>query len=371
MPSKKIVASVISDLTTDQRVIRICTTLAEMGFRVTVIARQFPNSLPLDQYNFDALRIKCYSSRGFLQYAEFNIKLFFRLLFCKTDYFLSNDLDTLLPNFLVSKLKRKQLFYDTHEYFTGVPELKNSPFKRKVWKTVENWLFPKLKVVYTVNDSVKKLYQEEYGNKIEVIRNIPPTFSIEKRELPKEWNNKVILLMQGAGINNGRGGLELAESMKYLDDNYLLVFIGGGNIWDILKKQIREWGLDKKIQMIEKIPPSELKKYTPIAHIGFSLDTFTDLNHLYNLPNKIFDYIHAGVPVIATGIPEVKKIIDEYQCGVCIDKCDPLLIADTIKEIIKNKEEYNKMKSNCLEAAKTLSWDHEKKRLIMIYKPYL
>ena len=175
MTKKKITVSVISELTTDQRVIRICNTLHRMGFEVCVIARAFKDSLPLADYPFKAERIKCFFRRGFLQYAEFNTRLFFRLLFRRTDYFLANDLDTLVPNYLVSRLRRKKIFYDTHEYFTGVPELSGSPLKRKIWKFFEDRVFPKLPVVYTVNESVKNKYREEYGIEIGVIRNVPET----------------------------------------------------------------------------------------------------------------------------------------------------------------------------------------------------
>jgi hypothetical protein len=155
MIKKLITVSVISELTTDQRVIRICTSLQQMGFDVKVIARLFSNSLPLDSYTFKAARIRCYFKKGFLQYAEFNTKLFLRLLFLKTDYLLANDLDTLVPNYIVSRLRRKKIFYDTHEYFTGVPELTKHPFKKRVWKFFENRIFPRLPVVFNVNVSVK------------------------------------------------------------------------------------------------------------------------------------------------------------------------------------------------------------------------
>lgn len=371
VPSKKITVSVISDLTTDQRVIRICNTLQTMGFDVTVLARRFTGSLPLDKYSFKVKRIKCFFKRGFLQYAEFNTKLFFKLLFCKTDYLLANDLDTLVPNYIISKWRRKKIFYDTHEYFTGVPELKHSPFKRKIWKFFENWIFPKLKVVYTVNDSVKNKYQEEYENNIEVIRNVPTTSSFEKMEIPHRWQNKKILLMQGAGINEGRGGLELLEAMKFLPEEYLLVFIGSGNQWNKIAVKTKEWQLEKKVEMIPKLPPAQLKQYTPHAFLGFSLDSFNDLNCLFNLPNKVFDYIHAQVPVMATAIPEVKNIIQQYDCGICLNSYEPKFMAETIKKISLDKIRYNQYKQNCLIAAKELCWEKEEQKLIAIYKIFL
>ena len=371
LQKKRITISVISDLTTDQRVIRISETLQEMGFEVSVIARSFHNSLPLGNYTFKANRIKCHFRKGILQYAEFNFKLFFKLLFCKTDYLLANDLDILIPNFVCSRLRSKKIIYDTHEYFTGVPELKDSHAKRKVWKLAEDFIFPKLKTVYTVNDSVKNKYQEEYKNHISVVRNVPVTTSYTKIEMPEKWKNKTVLMMQGAGINVGRGGMELLEAMKYLPEKFMLVMIGSGTQWEDIKQKKVDWNLTDRVEMIDKLPPEKLKGYTPLAHIGFSLDSFNDLNCLYNLPNKIFDYMHAGVPVIATAIPEVKRIIDEYQCGISLESNEPKMIAAAINKLMADEEAYNFYKNNCSIAAKELCWENESKKLKAIYDPFL
>lgn len=371
MAAKKITVSVISDLTTDQRVIRISNTLQQMGFDVTVIARKFSDSLPLGNYLFKASRIHCYFRKGFLQYAEFNLKLFFRLLFCKTDYLLANDLDVLLPNYIVHQLRSKKIFYDTHEYFTGVPELNNSPVKKKIWKWIENWIFPKLPVVYTVNDSVKNTYEQEYRNTLSVIRNVPVTENIIPETLPEKWRGKKILLMQGAGINNGRGGLELLEAFRLLSGDYLLVYIGSGTQWETIAQKRVEWQLEKRVEMIGKLPPPQLKRYTRLAHIGFSLDSFDDINYLFNLPNKIFDYIHAGVPVIATAIPEVKKIIEGYDCGTCVANLEAATLAGAITSMMNNKGRYDNYKINCATAARELCWENESEKLKAIYQPYL
>ncbi|MEO6582810.1 MAG: glycosyltransferase [Ferruginibacter sp.] len=369
---KKITVSVISDLTTDQRVIRISNTLQQMGFEVFVIARKFKNSLSLDEYLFTATRIHCYFRKGIMQYAEFNFKLFLKLLFCKTDYFLANDLDVLIPNFVVSRLRNKKLFYDTHEYFTGVPELRNSPTKKRVWKFFEDWIFPNLTTVYTVNDSVKNKYHQEYGNQIGVIRNVPSAIkNIAPPLIPMQWKNKQILLLQGAGINEGRGGLELLEAMNYLSTNYLLLFIGSGTQWHEIAQNRISWNLQGKVEMIDKLHPAKLQQYTAIAHIGFSLDSFADLNCLYNLPNKIFDYIQAGVPIIATGIPEVKQIMDRYKCGICIADNAPATIANAIKEMTEDKQMHLQFKVNCEQAAMELTWENESVKLKAIYQPYL
>lgn len=370
-PRKRIIVSVISDLATDQRVIRIAATLQEMGFEVFVIARSFKTSLPLESYPFKASRIRCYFSKGTLQYAEFMTKLFFRLLFKKTDYFLANDLDTLLPNFWVSRLRGKYLFYDTHEYFTGVPELTASPMKKKVWKKLEDYIMPRLKTIYTVNDSVKREYESEYNVHLSVIRNLPVTVNVTPAPVPEHWRGKIILLAQGAGLNEGRSCIEMIDALPLLDDRFHLVFIGGGNAWEKLKKRRKEMQLEHRIDMMEKMLPSKLKSFTPLAHLGMSLDNFTDKNFLYNLPNKIFDYMQAGVPVFATAIPEVKRIIDQYDCGITVSDTSPQHIAKVVTELMNDETRYARLKANALAASREFCWEKEQVKLRAIYQNFL
>jgi glycosyltransferase involved in cell wall biosynthesis len=368
---KKIIVSVISDLTTDQRVIRICTTLQAMGFEVLVMGRNLKGSLPLEKYVFTAIRLRCFFTRGTLQYAEFMIKLFFRLFFTKTDYLLANDLDTLLPNFLVSRLRRKYLFYDTHEYFTEVEELTRSPFKKKIWKKIEDNIFPKLKTVYTVTNSVRNAYEKEYPIHIGVIRNLPVTVSVTPAPIPENWKDKIILIVQGAGMNMGKSCIEMIDALPLLGKRFHLVFIGGGTAWNLLKRRRQELQLHDRIDMIDRMPPAKLKTYTAIAHLGISLESPKVKNYLYSLPNKVVDYIHAGVPVLATAVPEVKQIIDEYKCGLCITDTSPGFIARTITELFNDEKKYQSLKANTKRAAEDLCWEKEQGKLEDIYRTFL
>lgn len=362
------IVSVISDLVSDQRVYRVCSFLYDNGFDVLLIGRRLKKSLPLPARSYSTQRIRCYFNKGVLKYAEFNLKLFFKLLFKKANLLLSNDLDTLVPNYFLSKLRRKKLVYDTHEYFTGMPELQTKPFKRKIWRTLEKFILPRLKYAYTVSESVAGQYEKDYGIKLKVVRNTP------LRSNPIQNSNKIfpegktILLLQGSGINKDRGAEELIESMQLLPDNFLLVLIGGGESWEELKKLCHTLSLEGKVMFIEKIPFEELKKFTPSAYLGFSLDKPSNLNYKLSLPNKIFDYIHAGVPIIASEIKEVKKILETYHVGTTISEIKPQVIASTVLSVFKNKQQYDTWKLNTAKAADELCWQKEQVILKEIFE---
>ncbi len=367
------IVSVINDLVTDQRVKKVCSELGKMGFEILLVGRQLHNSLPMDGRPYPFRRMKLLFENGPAFYVCFQIRLFFFLLFHKHDLLVSNDLDTLLPNYLVSKLKRAPLVYDSHEYFTGVPELQNNNLKRKIWKLVEGWIFPRLKDVFTVSDSIADLYAEEYGIRPLVIRNVPETGgeivkkSRNSLSLPED---KKIMILQGSGINVQRGAEELVEAMQFVDSAVLLI-IGVGDVLELLKENVKRWHLEEKVLFKPRQPYEILMQYTAAADLGLSLDKDTNINYRFSLPNKIFDYLHAGVPVLASDLVEIRKIIDTYQVGDFIPDHQPQHIAQKINEIFSRPEKLFLWKQNTRKAARELNWENELKKLKKVYAKYI
>lgn len=372
MERKRIIISVISDLVTDQRVHRTALTYTKQGWKVTLVGRKLKSSMPLNGRRYRAFRFQLPFEKGPLFYAAFNIRLFFYLMFRKFDLLVANDLDTLLANYLASTLKRKPLLYDSHEFFTGVPELENNSFARKVWISLERLIFPRLRYIVTVNDSIAALYSKMYHKEVKVIKNIPeiPLLSnplqVEelRNSIPIENGNK-LLIMQGAGINVDRGAEEAVQAMQYLDSVTLLI-IGSGDVIGKLKAMVKEHHLDAKVKFLDKMPFDQLMNYTRIADAGLTLDKDTNINYRLSLPNKLFDYIHAGIPVLASFVPEVKKIVEQYNIGVVIENHDPRHIADKITFMFADNDRYATWKKNLITAARQLSWSVEEKKLLDI-----
>jgi glycosyltransferase involved in cell wall biosynthesis len=370
---KRVVVSVINDLSSDQRVHKVCSTLEKMGVEVELVGRLLPESKALER-SYRTTRMRLWWRKGPAFYIEFQIRLFFLLMARKADLLVSNDLDTLLPNYLVSRLKKIKLVYDTHEYFTGVPELEEAPVKRKIWETVEAFIFPKLPEAITVNASIADVYAEKYGSKMIVVRNVPQRISREfypsKEELRKKLGidlKKTILLMQGAGINIDRGAEEAVEAMQYLDDAFLYI-IGSGDVFPILPSLANKFGVTERIKIIGRLPYEQLLEYTMAADWGLTLDKPTNLNYQMSLPNKVFDYIQCHLPVISSGVKEINSLFGRYPVGFCLEAVNPRHIAQVVKTISIDSEQYAAFQQTCVSASVDLCWENESKVLTSLYK---
>lgn len=362
----RVISCVTSDLVTDQRVHRAAHTLQQNGFSILLVGRQKNDSQQMPARVYPTKRFKLWFEKGPLFYACYNIKLFIYLLFSKFDILLANDLDTLSACFLIAKIRGKKLVYDSHEYFTGVPELQSRPHIQQIWKIIEQFIFPKLKQVYTVNTSIAQLYEQAYNVPVKVIRNIPELKVLAPSQnfpVPKDLP---IILVQGAGINIDRGIEEAVEAMQFVHTARLLI-IGGGDVIDSLKALSKQLQLEEKVFFVAKMSLEKLKSYTLHCSLGLSLDKDTNINYRFSLPNKLFDYIHAGMAVLATPLPEIKAVIDQYQIGTFINNHHPKHIAAVINDIFANPAQLQIWQRKALDASKILNWQEEQKVLLEIF----
>jgi len=366
-PLKKVYLSVINDLVVDHRVHKMATTLLNVGADVTLIGRRFAMSQSVSDRPYKTIRFKLLFKRGFLFYAFFNVRLFFYLLFAKKGILVSNDLDTLPANFLISRIRNLSIVYDSHEYFTEVPELLNRGFVRRIWLKIEGSIVPRLNHIITVSESIAVEYNRIYGKNVEVIRNLPSNAGKEARRPDElECGPKRVIIYQGS-LNMGRGIEEMIRAMQYLEQFVLQIF-GDGLLKKILRRLASEMIVADRVQFMGRIPFGELKKYTRQASVGISLERNIGRNYYYALPNKLFDYIHAQVPVLVSDLPEMRKIVESYDVGVVSDTYEPEKLANIITNMMDNHELREKWKKNLRVAVKELNWENQEEKIISIYR---
>lgn len=356
---KRIVISVTSDLNTDQRVLKVARSCFENGYDVFLIGHKKSNSKPLS-LPFRFRRFRSLFNCGFAFYAEYNIRLFFILLFVKTDILLSNDTDSLPANFLASKIRQKNLVFDAHELFPEIPELVDRPSVKKVWEIIENLIFPHLKYSYTVCQSIADYYHRKYNIDMKVVRNIPYQRKSKPDKAVSKTDDRKIILYQGA-VNIGRGLEWIIDAMPNVN-NAVLMIIGDGDIKSRLKTKVAEMKLENKVVFIDKLMPDELNKYTSAADIGLCLLENKGLSYYYALPNRIFDYINAGIPVLASNFPEIKAVVETFKTGILTDHHEPEYLAEVLNNMIENP--YPTLHFTALSAQ--FCWENEEKKLLEI-----
>lgn len=366
---KRAILSVTNDLYTDARVDKMAMFLTRNGYDVTLVGRRYADSPELAPRAYHTHRMRLLFRKNWIFYAEYNLRLFFYLLFKKCDVLIANDLDTLLPNTLVSKFRRKRLVYDSHEYFCGELSVTSNPAALKVWRAIERFCFPKLKTVITVSQSIVDQYEQEYGIRAHLVRNIPPAgtppLKCSKTDLGMPID-KFNLILQGNGLNEGRGGEESVMAMQQLPDAHLFI-IGSGTIIPKLRRMVTELHLGDRITIVPRQTQDMLFQYTALADAGLAMDHDVGPNARFSLPNKIFEYIKAGTPQIVSNLPERARIVQQYQVGVVADEITPEAIVKATRQLQSNPDFFMQCKENCKKAAQELTWENEEKILESIY----
>jgi len=365
LKTKKIFVAVTNDISTDYRVHKICNYLIKIGFEVVVYGRILPNTIPVSR-EYKIIRKKHFFNTNFLFYAEYNIRLFLFLLFKKFNIILSNDLDTLPACFFASKISNSDLVYDSHELFSEGPELQGRKFIQNFWRKLEDYFLPKVKKSYTVSQSIANFYDKKYQNKMGVIRNVPlkkTDFLFEKVKYPKAKNT---ILYQGV-LNPGRGIKPMISALNYIDD-LELVIIGYGKVEQDLKEFVLKEKMENRVHFLGRVDRDLLVNYTKLATLGMVLEEPLGLSFTFSLPNKLFDFIHAEIPIIAGNLPEITRIVNQYKVGVLVDDYNPKTIAKAIKNLLNDDLLLLNIRENQKKAKAVLCWEKESKKLDNYFK---
>lgn len=361
MARKKILTSAFSNLYTDQRIEKVCKTLHENGYEVELIGNNWGGEEAMTRpYNFS--RINIVSKTLKTAYFEFNWKLYWEL-YGKADQntiLHANDLDALLPNYLLAEKLNIPLIFDSHEIFSEMPAVQGK-MSQKLWRYLQNKIIPNLKFMITASGSYAKWFQNKYGINPTVVQNAPRKidFSIEIPE-----NKPKILLYQGA-INPFRGIDKAILAMHHLE-NVMFKIAGDGPMKKEYEDLVIKENLQDKVQFLGKLLPEDLRKITLTADVGMSIEENGGESYEFSLPNKVLDCIQAKVPLILSPLPEMLNIKNQFNVGEIIKNHQPENIAAAIN-LILNKERKN-YQSELKKASEILCWENEEVKLLEVFE---
>lgn len=340
---KQVVMLVSNDIVFDQRIRKTARTVASAGYQVAFVGCRFPNSQPLPE-GVTGRRYRLPFARGAGFYLSLQVVLLFDLLTRKgVGCIWANDLDTLFPARLVGMLRRIPVVFDSHEFFTEHAGLAERPWVQASWKRWERWWMPGVKSVVVVNDAIAEAFVQRFPKaafgRPRVVRNMP-----EFREVPESVDRSEfaefgiptdlpIAILQGAYLDRDRGVKDAVALLEVVAD-IRLVLVGAGVEWEEAQTEAAAGRGHGRLHCIPRLPFETLRRLTAGADVGLSLDRDTSGNYRMSLPNKVFDYVHAGVPVVATGLPEVRKVVEGYGVGYVVASAEPEVLAAAVRAVL-------------------------------------
>lgn len=361
MKRKKVLTSAFSNLYTDQRIEKVCRTLHENGYEIELIGNNWGGEEHMQRpYRFS--RINLASKTLKTAYLEFNWKLYHELRKKADENTIlhANDLDALLPNYLISKKLNIPLVFDSHEIFSEMPAVQGK-ISQKIWRYLQGKIIPHLQYMITASESYAKWFENQYHIKSTVIQNAPQKIHVPI-EIPD--NQPKIILYQGA-LNPFRGIDKAILAMHHIENAIFKIAGDGPRKKEYVDLVLKE-NLQDKVQFLGKLLPDDLRKITLTADVGMSIEENAGASYQYSLPNKVLDCIQARVPLILSPLPEMLNIKNQFNVGEIIENHYPENIAKAIRQVLGKSRKNYQIELN--KAAEQLCWEHEEVKLLEVFE---
>jgi len=375
----KIASIVLNDFTRDSRVEKQATSLTKAGYDLTVFGL-WKEGLQENERKkgFNVRRIKIYTSflKGSLgrliKFVEFTLKVSWSIR--QREIVHCHDYHP-LPAILIAKFFYRSNFsviYDAHEFESQ--KLGLGKLSRLAIKTLEKISSRFIDGFITVSGSILEMYQNLFpGIPKTLILNCPV---LEDLDL---WNkfDSSLPLRQGSVKCLYQGGfipcrgipelLEASNDSQFKDTNF--IFMGHGGMTKAgknLERQIVSMSKShENIHHVKSVPMNELLKYTSSATVGCVLTVDNCLNHKFSLPNKFFEYAMAGLPILVSDLPEMRKFVEKYECGVVCKSVTPQGVVSGLKKLLSRN--LDKLSKNSRKMAEDHSWEIQEKKLLSLY----
>jgi len=370
---KVVISIVLNNFKNDSRVLKEAISLQNAGYKVKVVAL---HEEPLEEYdnveNISIHRIKL-RSRNWSKNKVVQVLKYFEFVYRvvkgyrHSDIVHCNDLNALLVGVLIKKFYNRdaKIVYDAHEYEIN-DRPNESQYSIKIKYFLEKRLIKYADKVMTVSDAIANEYVKLYEiPKPALVLNTPVYKSIEKKDIFRESLNisvdKTIFLYQG-GLSKGRGIEILLDTFKNINnEKAVIVFMGYGPLEELVQTTSKEYN---NIYFHKAVTPDVLLDYTCSANFGISTIEDSCLSYRYCLPNKIFEYIMAEIPVIVSNLPEMKRLV-EGKIGVVAENNTPQGLEIAIKEALKSDKK--ELHQHIQEIKNIYNWEEQEKVLLALY----
>ena len=369
---------------TNVRLMRSATALVEAGYRVTIVDLERDATRPVAEeiqgIHFKHIRmpsrfIKSRFKPWFLaKMAGAVLRGMVVVASTPADVYHAND-DASLPGcYVAAVLRRKKLIFDAFEMPLVQVILTRRRTLCRLARGTLRLMMPRCTGVITVSPPIIDEIQRRYGGRRAVlVRNIPPYTppllgSNRLRERLGCPPQTRIALFQG-GLQENRSLDILVRAGRYLDEDQMIVMMGWGVMQPALEALIQQEGIGDRVRILPPVPYDELLSWTASADLGLVVfDGGYSLNIQYILPNKLFEYLMAGLPVLASPLDAVAELLARYDVGTVTSSIDPTVIGRTLAAFLADKPELERMRQNALTAARSeLRWDVESTHLLALY----
>lgn len=366
---KKILFISIDPIENRRRVLNEIETARQAGFETEAISIE---TGAVSEQPFKWRKIRVPFNRGALKFLWFNLFLLQRILFQKYALIHFRGL-WVVPAVLFRQLfNPSRLIYDAHEYFPGLEIYRRHPIKRGIWLWFERRIAPLLDELITVSEAIAERYRADYPTlkRITVIRNVPDYQQPKRPESPEYHISDARPLVLFHGYFMPHRGLEnLIKAIARLP-RVTLLLVGEGMIEASLRELTQTLALGQQVIFRPFVPNHLIIDFASQADIGATLLEPVSDNHKFALPNKFFEYMMSGLPILASNIPTMKDYVTRYGVGITVDAEDPEEIAKGISQMLANPQQLRKWKENCAKAAKELCWQEESRKLTQLYTQY-
>jgi glycosyltransferase involved in cell wall biosynthesis len=371
----------------DGRLKRVASALAKAGYRVTVIDVDHEGGTvqELEQFGISVRHISLprwtqpfYKSSAKIPWLLFKVTRILlgilTVVLASADIYHASDITALPACYLAARLRRKPLIYESYELPLVDQRTKRQPIIRSVSVWLLRLMLPYCSSVIMVSPPLVEEMQHLYGGPgAVVIRSVPnyqvaPTSDRLRRTLGLDAATR-IALYQGY-VQPNRGLDLLVHAAKFLAPETVIVVMGDGPSKSSLAELVAQEGMGDRVKLLPLVPYTELLSWTASASIGLNvLPPDYSPSIYFCLPNKLFEYLMAGLPVLTSHLPAVVEVLRQYDVGQVVDSLDPKAVAEAINALLADKEALMRMRANALAAARdTLNWEAESQRLVRLYE---